>query len=97
MVTMGRAWSLAVGDGQSGIGRHPGQWSREGALAILISTELEFTFEFTETKCNLSFSCRIMEIMLRSLLLDIIDTMDNETFYYDEIIPLDNDTHHGML
>mgnify|MGYP003337758836 CR=1 FL=1 len=38
--------------------------------------------------------------MLRSLLLDIIDTMDNETnetFYYDEIIPLDNDTHHGML
>ena len=38
-----------------------------------------------------------MEIMLRSLLLDIIDTMDNETFYYDEIIPLDNDTHHGML
>ena len=38
-----------------------------------------------------------MEIMLRSLLLDIIDTMDNETFYYDEIIPLDNDTHHGIL
>ena len=41
-----------------------------------------------------------MESMLRSLLLDIIDTMDNETnetFYYDEIIPLDNDTHHGML
>ena len=36
-----------------------------------------------------------MESMLRSLLLDIIDTMDNETFYYDENIHLDNETH-GM-
>ena len=35
---------------------------------------------------------RIMESMLRSLLLNIVDTMDNETFYYDNN-PLDNETH----
>ena len=37
-----------------------------------------------------------MEGMLRSLLLDIIDTMDNETTYYDDNISFDNGTH-GML
>ena len=37
-----------------------------------------------------------MEGMLRSLLLDIIDTMDNETTYYDDNISFDNGTH-GMI
>ena len=37
-----------------------------------------------------------MEGMLRSLLLDIIDTMDNETIYYDDNISFDNETH-GMF
>ena len=37
-----------------------------------------------------------MEGMLRSLLLDIIDTMDNETIYYDDSISFDNETH-GMF
>ena len=37
-----------------------------------------------------------MEGMLRSLLLDIIDTMDNETTYYDDNISFDNGTQ-GMI
>ena len=46
---------------------------------------------------NLIFVCSgIMEGMLRSLLLDIIDTMDNETIYYDDSISFDNETH-GMF
>ena len=38
-----------------------------------------------------------MEGMLRSLLLDIIDTMDNETIYYDDSISFDNETHGSMF
>ena len=38
-----------------------------------------------------------MEGMLRSLLLDIIDTMDNETIYYDDNISFDNETHGSMF
>lgn len=47
-----------------------------------------------EVADNLIHVCSgIMEGMLRSLLLDIIDTMDNETIYYDDSISFDNETH----